>query len=128
MTENPKTENPKTEMAEQEYEDLAARLTDPGHPLPAPTEVKTGAAAAAEGRARMLREYGSEAALEKVLRQAGRPRIGQAAKGASPTVRGRISDADYAAFKQLEEATGCTQSELVREAVHQLLADHKLVS
>lgn len=118
----------KTEMTEQDYEVLAARLTDPEYPVASGGQVKTGAAAAAEGRALMLREYGSEAELDNVLRRAGRPRIGESPRGASPTVRGRISDADYAAFKQLENATGRSQSELVREAVHNLLTEHKLVS
>ena len=115
------TEHPKAELTEQEYEDLAARLTDPDYVLTSGGQVKTGADAAAEGRAFMVREYGSAAELDKVLRQAGRPRIGQAPKGASPTVRARISDADYAAVKRLEEVTGRTQSDLVREAVHQFL-------
>jgi len=44
------------------------------------------------------------------------------------TVRARISENDYAAFKQLEQATGRSQSDLVREAVHQLLARHHLVN
>jgi hypothetical protein len=74
----------------------------------------------------MLREYGSEAALDKELRQAGRTRLGEQPKGASPTVRGRISDADFAAFKRLEASTGKNQSELVREAVQLLLAEHKM--
>ncbi|MGL5826460.1 MAG: ribbon-helix-helix domain-containing protein [Nocardioides sp.] len=49
-------------------------------------------------------------------------------KGASPTVRGRVTPTEYAALKTLESQTGRTQSDLVREAVHQLLVDHKLVS
>lgn len=110
-----------------DYDALAARLTDPAVPLGPPPEVQTGAEAAAEGRAFMLREYGSAEAIERALRGPGRPRVGAPA-GASPTVRGRISDADFVAFKKLEAASGCTQSELVREAVHQLLIRHKLVS
>jgi hypothetical protein len=43
-------------------------------------------------------------------------------------VRARISENDYAAFKQLEQDSGLSQSDLVREAVHRLLTDHKLVS
>ncbi|MGL5825660.1 MAG: ribbon-helix-helix domain-containing protein, partial [Nocardioides sp.] len=45
-----------------------------------------------------------------------------------PTVRGRVTPTEYAALKTLESQTGRTQSDLVREAVHQLLVDHKLVS
>ncbi len=107
-----------------DYDELAARLADPATPLPVPTAVLTGAAAAAEGRAFLLREYGSEEALQRALRP-GRPRVG-APGGESPTVRGRISDADFAAFKQLEERTGKKQSELVREAVQLLLAEHRI--
>ena len=111
-------------MADTDYEELAARLTDPATPLPEPGAVLTGAAAAAEGHAFLLREYGSEKALQRALRP-GRPRVGSPS-GESPTVRGRISDADFAAFKQLEKQTGKKQSELVREAVQLLLSEHKI--
>jgi hypothetical protein len=110
-------------MADMDYDELAARLTDPATPLPRPTEVATGDEAAARGRAFLLREYGSEEAIALAMRP-GRPRLGTSPRGYSPTVRGRISDADYEAFKQLEERTGKGQSELVREAVHLLLAEH----
>lgn len=117
-----------SEVTDEQLAALADTLTDPNYPLPNSKQGATGAAAAALGRALLVQEYGSAQALDTVLRQAGRPRVGQAPRGASPTVRGRISDADYAAFKQLEEVTGRTQSELVREAVHNLLTEHKLVS
>lgn len=116
-------------MAENEaidYDELAARLTDPAIPLPPPTDVATGAEAAARGHAFLLSEYGSEEALQRALRP-GRPRVGSPS-GESPTVRGRISDADFAAFKLLEERTGKKQSELVREAVHLLLVEHKMTA
>ncbi len=80
------------------------------------------------GRALLMGEYGSAEVWDTILRQAGQPRIGQAPTGASPTVRGRISDEDYVAFKQLEDATGRFRSELVREALHNLLTEHKLFS
>jgi hypothetical protein len=111
-------------MADTNYSELATRLTDPATPLPVPSAVRTGDAAAAEGRAFLLREYGSEKALQRALRP-GRRRVG-APSGESPTVRARISDEDFAAFKLLEEHTGRKQSELVREAVHLLLAEHKI--
>lgn len=111
---------------DQEFEALAARLTDPSTPMPMVSDVSTGAEAAAQGRALLLREYGSEEALEVALRRAGRTRLGEQPKGASPTVRGRLPEADFAAFKQLEELTGKKQSELVREAVQLLLAQHRL--
>lgn len=37
-------------MADQEYDELAARLTDPNISLPAPGEVQAGAVAEADGR------------------------------------------------------------------------------
>ncbi|MGV8882842.1 MAG: ribbon-helix-helix domain-containing protein [Rhodoglobus sp.] len=111
-------------MTEADYDELAGRLTDPSTPLPAPDVVLTGEEAAAAGRAFLLVEYGDEEALEHALRP-GRPRVG-APRGESPTVRGRLSGEDFAAFKLLEERTGKKQSELVREAVHLLLAEHKI--
>jgi hypothetical protein len=113
-------------MTDAEYEALAARLTDPDYEPPPATNVLTGDAAAAAGRELMLSEYGSQEALDAALRSAGRPRLGSTPKGASPTVRGRIAEADRAAFDQLIEQTGKKESELVREAVHLLLERHKL--
>ncbi|HBS73772.1 MAG TPA: hypothetical protein DEB55_05210 [Microbacterium sp.] len=111
---------------DKEFAALAERLTDPSTPMPKGSEPASGAEAAAHGRSLMLREYGGEAALDKVLRRAGRTRLGDEPKGASPTVRGRLPEADFAAFKQLEQRTGKKQSELVREAVQLLLAEHKI--
>lgn len=117
-----------SELTDQEYDELAARLTDPATPLSAPTQAQTGEAARVAGQEFMLREYGSpEAIAEALVRRSGRPRIGHRASGESPTVRARISDVDYAAFKKLEDLTGKTQSELVRQAVHQFLEQHKMV-
>lgn len=114
------------EKNEADYEALAARLIDPSIPLPKPQNVLTGKAAAAAGREFMVKEYGSEEALDKALRSAGRPRLGQKARGVSPTVRGRIAEADRAAFDQLILRTGKKESELVREAVHLLLDQNRL--
>lgn len=111
---------------DEDFAALAERLTDPSTPMPKASEISAGAAAAAHGRALMLREYASEAALDAVLRRVGRTRLGERPKGASPTVRGRLPEADFAAFKLLEESTGKKQSELVREAVQLLLAEHKI--
>ncbi len=111
-----------------EFEALAARLTDPQTALPTPANVKAGDEAAVAGREFMLAEYGSQGALDEVLRSAGRPRVGVVAKGASPTVRGRIAEADRAAFDQLIAQTGKKESELVREAVHLLLEHHHLIA
>lgn len=114
-----------TEVTDAQLAALADRLTDPATPISGAGPAKTDAAAAAQGHALMLREYGDQETLDAVLRKAGRPKIDQNPKGASPTVRGRISEADYAAFKQLEAETGRSQSEVVREAVRRLLADHR---
>lgn len=117
-----------SDIDEAAFEALAARLTDPSIPLPKPTNVLTGEAAAAAGRAFLIREYGSEEALDAELRAAGRPRLGETPKGASPTVRGRIPEADRAAFDELIKETGKKESELVREAVHLLLEQHRKAS
>lgn len=109
---------------EVDYGALAQRLNDPGTELRGKGKPLHGADAAEGGRAFLLREFGSEEALEAALRP-GRPKVGQKkTAGASPTVRGRISESDFAAFKALEAATGKGQSELVREAVHLLLQSH----
>ncbi|UAJ79272.1 hypothetical protein IT072_19065 [Leifsonia sp. ZF2019] len=113
-------------MTDAEYEALAARLTDVATQLPAPQNVLIGLAAEQAGREFMLSEYGSEEALDDALRSAGRPRLGTHPKGASPTVRGRIPAADRAAFDRLIQQTGKKESELVREAVHLLLEQHRL--
>lgn len=117
---------PLTDEEEAHYAALAERLTAPDYEPQSAGPALTGAAAAAHGRALMLKEYGSEEALEAALRQAGRPRSGTEAKGPSPTVRARISEADFAAFKRLEQQTGRGQSALVREAVHLLLERYRL--
>jgi len=113
------------EMADEDFAKLAERLTDPDVPLPAPTAVLTGAAAAADGRDFLIREYGSESVLEAALRRAGRKRLGEEAKGASPSVPARLPERDFAELKQLEAQTCTTQSELVREAVSLLVDQHR---
>ena len=106
---------------DNDFAALAERLTDPSTNLPTASKISTGAAAAARGRALMVGEYGSDEALDVVLRRAGRTRLGEQPRGASPTVRARLPEADFAAFKLLEQRTGKRQSELVRESVHRLL-------
>lgn len=116
---------PRTEAG---YDALAARLTDPNTPLPASTNVRTGDAAAVEGRAFLLPEYGSDAAIQAAIRGPGRPKVGDAHRGPSPVVRGAISEGDFTALEEHLAATGKKQSVIVREAVHAYLVDHKLVS
>ena len=66
-----------------------------------PGQVQSDDAAAEAGRAWLLREYGSEEAIAAELAVTpGRRRVGAPKVGPSPTVRARISDADYAAFKK----------------------------
>lgn len=110
-----------------DYDALAKRLTDPDAPDPVAADVASGDAAAARGRSLMAQEYHSESALQAAMKRPGRTRLGESPAGASPTVRGRIPDAEFIAFKRLEEATGKSQSELVRMAVHNLLVQHELV-
>jgi len=110
-----------------DFDALEARLTDPSIPLKSARHVATDAAASAAGREFLLREYGSTEVIERAMIAPGRPHVGERS-GASPAVRGRITPTDYAAFKKLEEQTGRSQSDLVREAVHQLLRRHKLIS
>lgn len=112
-----------------DYDALQKRLTDPHYPVHSAGQVQTGSAAAEQGQAFLMREYGSPEAIAAAASvHRGRPRVGEAKRGPSPTVRGRVSEADYAALKQLEETTGLSQSQLVRDAVHRMLTDHKLVS
>jgi hypothetical protein len=115
------------DATDDDFDALAARLTDPSTELPAPVNVTRGTEAAAAGREFLVTEYGSAEALDAELRAAGRPRLGERAKGASPTVRGRIPEAERAAFDSLMRQTGKRESELVREAVHLLLERHHLV-
>lgn len=114
-------------VSEREYEAMSDRYADPSVPVRGIGPALAGAAASKAGREFLLSEYGSEVALEDALRP-GRPRLGQAKTGASPSVRTRLSDADYAAFKELEEKSGRKQSELMREAVHLLLEHHRIAS
>ncbi len=111
---------------EIDYEALADRLTDPEVSTAARREMH-GEEAAAYGRAFLLREYGSEDALNAALRP-GRPKLGTRRPGPSPTVRARVSDEDFAAFTRLREETGRSEAELLREAVHLLLVQHRLAS
>lgn len=106
---------------------LASHLINPSHKLSAPADVASGKAAAARGRALMVEEYGSPEALDSTLRRAGRPRLGERSKGASPTVRGRIPEADHVEFESLMHQTRKKESELVREAVHLLLEQHRVI-
>ena len=114
-------------VSEREYEARSDRYTDPAIPITPTGDILTGAAAAAAGRSFLIAEYGSEEAVEQLIRR-GRPRVGEKRTGSSSVVRARISDQDFAAFKQLEDKTGKTQADLVREGVHLLLTQHPLAN
>ncbi|WP_104081112.1 ribbon-helix-helix protein, CopG family [Cryobacterium sp. Y11] len=116
-----------------DYDRLAADLTDPSAPLPTGVgRALTGDAAAAEGRAFLLREYGSPEALEAAMRP-GRPplrarTIGTVPKqGSSPIVKGRVPVEYVVAIKELEKRTGKSQSALVRDAMTLLLKENHLI-
>lgn len=110
-------------VSEKEYEAMSDRYADPDVPAPKPLgKALSGEAAAEAGRAFLIQEYGSAEAVENELRR-GRPRVGEA-RGGSVIVRGRISTRDADAFRKLEEQTGRTQADLVREGVRLLLQEH----
>lgn len=58
------------------------------------------------------------------VRSPGRPRIAHAASGPSPLVQARLSEQAFAELAALREATGQSQSDLLREAVELLLIEH----
>lgn len=109
-----------------DYEELAERLAAPDHDVKSTEPALRDEEASKAGREFLLEEYGSERAIHREMKR-GRPKLGQSA-GESPAVRGRLSRDDYEAFKRLEQTTGRSQSDLVREAVHKLLAEHHLAS
>lgn len=50
-----------------DYDALVAKLTDPDDPVSSAGQVRTGGAAAAERRAFLLREYGSNEAIAAAM-------------------------------------------------------------
>lgn len=114
-----------TNKEKSDYDALARRLT--GDATLSAGTVRRGDAAAAAGHDLLLREYGSDEAIVHAI-GAGRPRVGDSRRGASPTVRGRIADEEYSAFKELAAETGKKQSDLVREAIHLLLQQHHKIA
>jgi hypothetical protein len=102
-----------------DYDALAERLTDPVAPLKPIGKALRGADAAEAGRAFLLREYGSEAAVREAMRP-GRPRVGQS-RGESPSVKTRLPLHEADALEELARRKSTTKSELVRLGVHRLL-------
>lgn len=113
--------------SERDYEARSDRYADPAIPITPTGDTLTGAEAANAGRSFLIAEYGSEEAVDQLIRR-GRPRVGEKRAGGSAIVRARISDQDFAAFKKLEDQTGKTQADLVREGVHLLLSQHQQAS
>lgn len=111
-------------MTEKNYEQYAARLTDPSTAFAGSGLPLRGEAAAAAGKSFLLEAYGSEGAVARAMRR-GRPRVGQT-KGASPEVRGRIMPSEFDALEALAKQTGRSRSDLVREGIHLLLQKNKL--
>lgn len=114
-------------MSERDFDAASERYVDESEPIAPMGEALTGDMAAATGRELLVEGYGSLEAVEAEIRR-GRRRIGDTRSGASPVVRARISDQDFAAFKRLEQMTGRSQADLVREGVHLLLEQHRLAS
>jgi hypothetical protein len=113
--------------SEHDYNARSDRYADPATAITPTGDILTGAEAGRAGRSFLVAEYGSEQAVDQLIRR-GRPRVGENRAGGSAVVRARISDQDFAAFKKLEDQTGKTQAELVREGVHLLLAQHHRAS
>ena len=111
-------------MTDENYEQHAARLTDPSTELDGSGSPLRGEAAAAAGRSFLVETYGSEEAVARAMRR-GRPRVGQTG-GASPEVRGRIMPSEFNALEALAKQTGRSRSDLVREGIHLLLQKNKL--
>ncbi len=114
-------------VSEPEYEVRSDRNADPATPITSGGRPLIGGEAAAAGRSFLVAEYGSEEAVDQLIRR-GRPRIGESRTGGSAIVRARISDRDFAVFKKLEDQTGRYQADLVREGVQLLLAQDVLAS
>ena len=114
-------------VSEPECEVRSDRNADPATPMTSGGRPLIGGEAAAAGRSFLVAEYGSEEAVDQLIRR-GRPRIGERRTGGSAIVRARISDRDFAAFKKLEYETGKSQADLVREGVQLLLAQDVLAS
>jgi hypothetical protein len=108
------------ENDQTEYNRLDAHCSDPATALPEgdvpPMRPEW------EPRALVEAMFGSVAAAEEFIRQ-GRPALGASRPaGPSPTVRGRLTRADFARLQAHLAKTGKTQSQVVREGVSLVLA------
>jgi len=114
-------------MTDADYQALSDNYADPNAPLPQTMgEALTGADAAAVGRALMLRDFGSDKAIEEALRT-GRPRVdGSRTSGHTVGVTARIPDNERDALMRLAQQTGRNKSDLIREGVQLLLERHQM--
>ncbi|MEV8249857.1 hypothetical protein AB0O87_02880 [Microbacterium sp. NPDC076768] len=112
-----------------DYDALSDRYADPAATIIPSGPARTGEDAAAAGREFAVAEYGSVEAMQQEIRR-GRPRIGaEPARAATTrTVRATLSDREWEAFEQLRAQRGARQAELVREAVHFYLVEHRAAS
>lgn len=108
------------------YAELAERLSSGAEPIVGAGAPLFGPEAAAQGRAFLIEAFGSEDAVEEFIRS-GRPRLGDepGKRGASPSVRGRVSEAQLVELRAVMAETGRSQSDLVREGVELVLAKHR---
>ncbi|NQX28857.1 ribbon-helix-helix domain-containing protein [Microbacteriaceae bacterium VKM Ac-2854] len=114
------------EKDDEDYAAFAERLSSGAEPIVGAGTPLVGAEAAAHGRALLIESFGSEEAVEEFIRS-GRPRLGDepTRRGASSTVRGRITDDQLAELRGVMADTGRSQSDLVREGIALLLAKHR---
>lgn len=114
------------EIDEAYYEALSDEFAARTEPLVFSGPLYVGAEAAAQGRAFLIEQFGSEEAVEEFIRS-GRPRLGDEPirRGASPSVRGRVSEEQLAQLRAVMAETGRSQSELVREGIALVLAKHR---
>ena len=114
-------------MSAHSYQELPATMSDLATPASPGGQIGAGEEAEAVGRSFTLAGHGNEDALAEAM-QVGRPRVGAEKGGKSPVVRGAIPVSEFEQFEHLRSKTGRAQSELVREAIHLLLAKYKQTS
>jgi len=117
-------------LTPEELERYAAAADAAEQPAPITHgRVLRGADAANAGTALLREAIGSDELIEKEIRR-GRKAIpsrrGQHAPAGteSPTVQFRLSKDDLAALNDIEQRTGKTRSELLRESVHLLMTHY----
>lgn len=111
-----------TDLEQHEYDELASRLSDVTAPAESAQSPIHGAEAASIGRAMLEQQFGGAEALESAMRP-GRPKLDAGyARGQSPEIRGRITQAQRAGIAKIKARTGANDSEIVRAAIDALIA------